>query len=176
MLERSNCWEISVLSLVAIRTFRRSSVPYWSRLHLVPDGPWYHKDETHISNQTSLQSGQLTNVDAFLNPFNIINSRGVKQIVIHEGYKPELLDRSYNDIALIKFDRPFFAEKVLIPGQGELMPICLPPSSTFKDEDKHGGNLYGLTYHDMTIKKLKYPSKNWKPAHRDVSSIWLSVQ
>ena len=28
----------------------------------------------------------------------------------------------------------------------------------------------------MTFKKLKYPLKNWKPAHRDVSSIGLRVQ
>ena len=67
-----------------------------------------------------------------------IGSRGVKQIVIHEGYKPELLDRSYDDIALIKFDRPFFTETV---EYAKMMPICLPPSSAFKDEDKQGGCL-----------------------------------
>jgi len=61
--------------------------------------------------------------------------RGTKTVVIHEGYKPELLDRSYNDIALIKFDRPFFPETVT---HAKMMPICLPQSSTFKDEDKQG--------------------------------------
>ena len=65
----------------------------------------------------------------------IIGSRGTKTVVIHEGYKPELLDRSYNDIALIKFDRPFFPETVT---HAKMMPICLPQSSTFKDEDKQG--------------------------------------
>ena len=69
----------------------------------------------------------------------IIGSRGTKTVVIHEGYKPELLDRSYNDIALIKFDRPFFPETVT---EAKMMPICLPPSSAFTDEDKQGGMTY----------------------------------
>ena len=64
-----------------------------------------------------------------------IGSRGAKKIVIHEGYKPGQLDRSYDDIALIKFDRPFFPETVK---HANLMPTCLPPSSMFKDEDKQG--------------------------------------
>ena len=70
-----------------------------------------------------------------------IGSRGVKKVVIHEGYKPEQLDRPYNDIALIKFDRSFFPESAK---HAKLMPICLPPSSTFKDEDKQGGCLWNI--------------------------------
>ena len=76
---------------------------------------------------------ELTNVEGF--PVTI-SSRVPKKIVIHGGYKPELLDRSYNDIALIKFDRPFFPETVT---HAKIMPICLPPSSTFEDEGKPGG-------------------------------------
>ena len=67
-----------------------------------------------------------------------MGSRGVKKIIIHEGYKPELLDRSYDDIALIKFDRPFFPATVK---HANMTPICLPPSSAFKDENKKGGYL-----------------------------------
>ena len=63
--------------------------------------------------------------------------RGIKEIVVHEGYKPEELDSSYNDIALIKFDRPFFPETVT---HAKIMPICLPPGSTFEDEGKPGGD------------------------------------
>ena len=62
--------------------------------------------------------------------------RGVKEIVVHEGYRPEQSDK-YNDIALIKFDRPFFPETVT---HAKIMPICLPPASTFEDEGKHGGD------------------------------------
>lgn len=65
----------------------------------------------------------------------------MKEIIIHEGYNPALLDRSYNDIALIKFDRPFFPETV---SHAKMMPICLPPSSGFKDEDKQGKNCRNL--------------------------------
>ena len=65
----------------------------------------------------------------------------MKEIIIHEGYNPALLDRSYNDIALIKFDRPFFPETVT---HAKMMPICLPHSSRFKDEDKHGGSLWDI--------------------------------
>ena len=61
--------------------------------------------------------------------------RGVKEIVVHEGYRLEKSDK-YNDIALIKFDRPFFPETVT---HAKIMPICLPPSSTFEDEGKPGG-------------------------------------
>ena len=93
--------------------------------------------------------------------------------MIHEGYKPELLDRSYNDIALIKFDRPFFPEedeedeesveetvedeeyeeyeeyeKDAVT-QVKMMPICLPPSSAFKDEDKQGGSVMGRSIIDQ---------------------------
>ena len=64
-----------------------------------------------------------------------IGSRGAKKIVIHEGYTPGLLDRSYDDIALIKFDRPFFPETAT---HAKLMPICLPHSSRFRDENKKG--------------------------------------
>ena len=84
---------------------------------------------------------------------NMIDSRGVKKVIIHEGYKPEQLDRSYHDIALIKFDRPFFFDQVKLP-KGKLMPICLPPSSTFKDEDKHGGKLYGITIIDQLLARF----------------------
>ena len=67
--------------------------------------------------------------------------RGAKTIVVHEGYKPEMFDKGYNDIALIKFDRPFFPE--LLPKQlpklrAKMMPICLPHSYRFKDQDKQG--------------------------------------
>ena len=62
--------------------------------------------------------------------------RGAKTIVVHEGYKPEMLDKSYNDIALIKFDRPFVPE--MVKGTVKMMPICLPHSNKFKDEDKQG--------------------------------------
>ena len=61
--------------------------------------------------------------------------------MVHDGYKPEMFDESYNDIALIKFDRPFFPETVT---HTKMMPICLPPSSGFKDEDKQGKNCRNL--------------------------------
>ena len=62
--------------------------------------------------------------------------RGVKEIVVHEGYRLERSDK-YNDIALIKFDRPFYPETIT---HAKIMPICIPPSSTFEDEGKHGGD------------------------------------
>ena len=70
--------------------------------------------------------------------------RGAKTIVVHEGYKPEMLDKSYNDIALIKFDRPFFWEFLKKStnqniARIKMMPICLPHSKSFKDEDRQGG-------------------------------------
>ena len=61
--------------------------------------------------------------------------RDVKTIVVHEGYKPDMFDKSYNDIALIKFDRPFFWESFK---HTKMMPICLPHSHKFKDDDKQG--------------------------------------
>ena len=69
--------------------------------------------------------------------------RGAKTIVVHEGYKPKMLDKSYNDIALIKFDRPFFWEFLKKSDHEyinkiKMMPICLPHSNKFKDEDKQG--------------------------------------
>ena len=72
-------------------------------------------------------------------------------VVIHEGYKPELLDRSYNDIALIKFDRPFFPGPVT---HAKMMPICLPPSSAFKDEDKQGGSVMGRSIIDQVLSRF----------------------
>ena len=70
--------------------------------------------------------------------------RGAKTIVVHEGYKPKMLDKSYNDIALIKFDRPFFWEFLKKSTNDKIakikmMPICLPHSKSFKDEDRQGG-------------------------------------
>ena len=66
--------------------------------------------------------------------------RGAKTVVVHEGYKlkPELFD-----IALIKFDRPFFWENLKKVDNKyikliKMMPICLPHSNKFKDEDKQG--------------------------------------
>ena len=69
--------------------------------------------------------------------------RGAKTIVVHEGYKPKMLDKSYNDIALIKFDRPFFWENLKKVDNKyikliKMMPICLPHSNKFKDEDRQG--------------------------------------
>ena len=55
--------------------------------------------------------------------------------MVHEGYKPDMFDKSYNDIALIKFDRPFFWESFK---HTKMMPICLPHSHKFKDDDKQG--------------------------------------
>ena len=54
-----------------------------------------------------------------------------------------MLDKSYNDIALIKFDRPFFWEFLKKSTNDKIakikmMPICLPHSNKFKDEDKQG--------------------------------------
>ena len=67
--------------------------------------------------------------------------RGAKTVVVHEGYKlkPELFD-----IALIKFDRPFFWENLKKVDNKyikliKMMPICLPHSKSFKDEDRQGG-------------------------------------
>ena len=66
--------------------------------------------------------------------------RGAKTVVVHEGYKlkPELFD-----IALIKFDRPFFWELLKKSENSwirmtKMMPICLPHSNKFKDEDRQG--------------------------------------
>ena len=66
--------------------------------------------------------------------------RGAKTVVVHEGYKlkPELFD-----IALIKFDRPFFWEFLKKVDNDyikliKMMPICLPHSNKFKDENKQG--------------------------------------
>ena len=63
--------------------------------------------------------------------------------MVHKKYKPEMLDKSYNDIALIKFDRPFFWEFLKKSTNDKIakikmMPICLPHSNKFKDEDKQG--------------------------------------
>ena len=63
--------------------------------------------------------------------------------MVHKKYKPEMLDKSYNDIALIKFDRPFFWENLKKVDNNyikliKMMPICLPHSNKFKDEDKQG--------------------------------------
>ena len=89
-----------------------------------------------------------------------IGSRGVKQIVIHEGYKPELLDRSYDDIALIKFDRPFFPETV--ETVANMTPICLPPSSAFKDEDKKGGCFWENSHHWQNPVQVLQWGLDWK--------------
>ena len=89
-----------------------------------------------------------------------IGSRGVKQIVIHEGYKPELLDRSYDDIALIKFDRPFFPETV--DHVGNMTPICLPPSSAFKDENKKGGCFWENSHHWQNPVQVLQWGLDWK--------------
>ena len=69
--------------------------------------------------------------------------RGAKTVVVHEGYKPELFDKSDNNIALIKFDRPFFWESLKKSENSwirmtKMMPICLPHSNKFKDEDRQG--------------------------------------
>ena len=61
--------------------------------------------------------------------------RSPERIVVHEGYNPEMFDKSYNDIALIKMNKPFYADKVELV---KTMPICLPHSKSFKDEDKSG--------------------------------------
>ena len=61
--------------------------------------------------------------------------RSAERIVVHEGYEPKMFDKSYNDIALIKMDKPFYADKVELV---KMMPICLPHSKSFKDEDKPG--------------------------------------
>ena len=61
--------------------------------------------------------------------------RSAERIVVHEGYEPKMFDKSYNDIALIKMNKPFYADKVELV---KMMPICLPHSKSFKDEDKPG--------------------------------------
>ena len=57
--------------------------------------------------------------------------------MIHEEYKPERVDRTYNDIALVKLDRPL--KPSFPPPEANIMPICLPDVDTFKDEEKRGG-------------------------------------
>ena len=62
--------------------------------------------------------------------------RGVRRVAVHRGFKPDFRDLStklINDIALLKFDKPLDPD----PGFG-IMPICLPSSSLFKDEEKEG--------------------------------------
>ena len=85
-----------------------------------------------------------------------IDSRDAKKIVIHEGYKPELSDRSYNDIALIKFDRPFLPKTAT---HAKMMPICLPTNSKFNDEDKLGGIL--LVYHIIDQLLIRFCCRIW---------------
>ena len=67
---------------------------------------------------------------------DLLFGRGVRHVVVHKGYKPDFRDLStaqINDIALVKFDKPLDPD----PGFG-IMPICLPSSSRFKDEEKEG--------------------------------------
>ena len=56
--------------------------------------------------------------------------------MIHAEYKPERVDRSYNDIALVKLDRPIKPSSIT---HAKIMPICLPDDDTFKDEEERGG-------------------------------------
>ena len=66
----------------------------------------------------------------------LLFGRGVRHVVVHKGYITDFTDRStaqINDIALVKFDKPLNPD----PGFG-IMPICLPSSSRFKDEEKEG--------------------------------------
>ena len=68
--------------------------------------------------------------------------RRAKKIIIHKRYKPEEFElRSYNDIALIQFDKPL---KVFnFPHlRVKLQPICLPPNKNFKDYGRQGGVLF----------------------------------
>ena len=67
--------------------------------------------------------------------------------MVHEDYEPDIPGKtnheSYNDIALIKFDRPFYWEFLKKSTNKDIkkikmMPICLPHSNKFKDEDKQG--------------------------------------
>lgn len=61
--------------------------------------------------------------------------------MVHYGYNMEEVERSYNDVALVKFDRPFFMNTVT---DASINPICLPSSSRFQDEDKQSGLNYML--------------------------------
>ena len=76
--------------------------------------------------------------------------RGVRRVVVHKGYKPDFrdlsIDRLINDIALVKFDKPLDPD----PGFG-IMPICLPSSSRFKDEEKEGQFFFKSHQHMVTI-------------------------
>ena len=54
--------------------------------------------------------------------------------MVHEGYKPEMFDKGYNDIALIKFD--LLEEKDM--EKYKISPICL--SSSIKDDKGKGDN------------------------------------
>ena len=75
--------------------------------------------------------------------------RGVRRVVVHKGYKPDFRDlciEMINDIALVKFDKPLDPD----PGFG-IMPICLPSSSRFKDEEKVGQFFFKSHQHILTI-------------------------
>ena len=74
--------------------------------------------------------------------------RHAKTVIIHKDYRPEDLDRSYHDIALIKFDKPFYPSTVTVEGAKFQIgkPICLPPSD-FDDENRRGGYFSGMSHH-----------------------------
>lgn len=67
--------------------------------------------------------------------------RGTTRVVVHHGYKMEDVERSYNDIALVKFDRPFYVSSFT---EAVINPICLPSFSSFNDEDKQSRLDYTL--------------------------------
>ena len=62
-------------------------------------------------------------------------------MIVHKDYKVTESEKTYHDIALIRFDTTFDVEKAYGTGANlfRMLPICLP-TKKFKDDEKVGAS------------------------------------